>query len=335
MKKIYLVCQNKISYQNRIFQLNNPENRDNCLYPYFLLKQEFLKNGADLNTYDYLDKNAKIDYSLLFLDFPKNINYFLENHKNTDKFLIAYESPIKIPQNQDIKNSSYFKKIFTWNDNLADNKKYFKLNYAQKIIKNIDVGLENKNKLCCAIFGNKLQTHPLELYSERIKAIKWFEKNHLNDFDLYGECWDRHYFKDKLFYLNRLKPLTKMLKPNYPSYKGKTASKKETYKKYKFAVCYENAKFNSYITEKIFDCFFGSCLPIYLGAPNIAKHIPENTFIDKNDFKTYQELYSFIKNMPDKQYLEYLQNIKQFLNSDKVYPFSAECFAITIAKKTL
>lgn len=74
-------------------------------------------------------------------------------------------------------------------------------------------------------------------------------------------------------------------------------------------------------------------MPIYLGAPNIADYILENAFIDKRNFKNYEELYSFIKNMPDKKYLAYLDAIKNFIQSDKIYPFSAECFANTLVKE--
>jgi hypothetical protein len=40
-------------------------------------------------------------------------------------------------------------------------------------------------------------------------------------------------------------------------------SKKNTLEKYKFSICYENARdIPGYITEKIFDCFFAGCVPI-------------------------------------------------------------------------
>jgi len=34
----------------------------------------------------------------------------------------------------------------------------------------------------------------LGLYNEREKAIRRFEKNHLNDFELYGVSWDKYRF---------------------------------------------------------------------------------------------------------------------------------------------
>jgi|SRR3989344_1560068 len=332
MKNVFLICSNKVFYQNNIFKLDNPDNRDNCLYPYYLLQKELAKKGISLNTYDYL-KEGMDDYGLLFFDFPKNMDYYLQKHKNIDKFLLVYESPIKNPANQKTENHAFFKKIFTWNEALVDNKKYFKVNYAQLVPKEPDYNMREKNKLCAAIFSHKMQSHPNELYSERMKAIRWFEALHPQDFDLYGEGWDRYYFKNRLFHLNRLKFITKLLKPDFPSYKGPAQEKKQTYEKYRFAICYENSSFPNYITEKIFDCFFGFCVPIYLGASNINDHIPQNTFIDKRNFESYEALYAFIKNMPDSEYEKYLQEIKKFLESEKMYPFTAEYFAKTISEE--
>ena len=246
---IFLVSVYKHFYKNRIFRLENYQNYDERLrtYPYFLLHQKFQKRNIPLNTYDYLNKKYKDCYALIFIDIPVNFKRFLKKHKNIDKFLIVYESPIISVRNRELKNHQYFKKIFTWEDRLIDNKKYFKLSYANKIPRYLDLDLNKKQKLCTMIIGHKFKTHPLELYTERIKAIRWFEKNHPEDFDLYGIGWDRYYFHDKflgikLARLNRLKSLAKILGPNYPSWRGEVRSKKEIYKNYKFAICYENVK---------------------------------------------------------------------------------------------
>lgn len=71
-------------------------------------------------------------------------------------------------------------------------------------------------KLIKLIAGN----HPLELYSKRIEAIKWFEKNHLNDFYYHSNKYIR-------FLLNKTK-ISRFL-----SYKGKVESKKDILEKYK------------------------------------------------------------------------------------------------------
>lgn len=101
--------------------------------------------------------------------------------------------------------------------------------------------------------------------------------------------------------------------------------------KYKFAVCYENERgAPGYITEKIFDCFFSGCVPIYLGAPNVKDFIPEDTFVDKNKFINYEELYAFVNKMDDKKFNDYQQNVERYIKSDKIRLFSAENFANTV-----
>ena len=62
---------------------------------------------------------------------------------------------------------------------------------------------------------------------------------------------------------------------------GTLTSKNQTMQMYKFSICYENARgLPGYITEKIFDSFLAN-VPIYWGADNISKHIPDECFIDK------------------------------------------------------
>lgn len=312
---------------------------DDLMYPFVLLAQRLKELGHKVATID-TDNIEKFD-AVLFLDFPTYKNKYFRQLIRTglnNMYLLIIESPIVKPDNFDIKNHKYFKKIFTWSDDLVDNKKYFKINYSHNIPTEFNFNLDSKKKLCTMISGNKSAKHPNELYSERIKAVRWFEKNRPDDFDLYGIGWDRYNFYGeflgiKLARLNRLKILTKIIAPKFPSYKGTIKSKKEIYKKYKFAICYENARdFSGYITEKIFDCLLAGCVPIYLGASNITRHIPKETFIDKRNFKTYDELYSHIKNMPAEDYLKYQSSIAGFLKSNKSYPFSAECFVETIIK---
>lgn len=71
------------------------------------------------------------------------------------------------------------------------------------------------------------------------------------------------------------------------------------------------------------------------GAPNVTDHIPANTFIDRRNFKSYKELYSYLKNIPDKKYMGYLDAIRDFIESDKIYPFSAKCFADIITNEVV
>lgn len=329
-----MVCTSDFYYKNKIFDLSSPANRDNYYYPFYLLKNKFYEIDILLNTYDYLGESKDDAYKLLFFDIPKNINKYINIHCDKEKYLVIWESAIINPFNWKTSLHKHFKKIFTWNDDFIDNKKYFKINFSNKMPTNFDFNMEKKDKFCTMIARHKFGFHPLELYSERVKVIRWFEQNHPEDFDLYGIGWNDYYFKGVLSKLNRFEFLKIFFKPNYPSYNGAIQSKEKILQKYKFAICFENARnLPGYITEKIFDCFFAGCVPIYLGASNINEHIPKNTFIDRRYFKNYEELYKYLKRMSTTEYNNYLINIKEYLLSDKVYQFSGEYFAETITRE--
>lgn len=322
----------KFYLNNRQFDLfDEISNRDNCLYGSYLLKERFKERGINLSTQDInLPSGSQF---IIYNEMPKIKDIFLEKYN----YLIILESEVLRPDNWNLENHRNFKKIFTWNDKYVDNEKYFKINFSHKIPNKVEFNIKNKKKLCTMIVANKLKAHPLELYTERVNTIRWFEENHPEDFDLYGIGWDKYCFKGILSRLNRFNALRKiMIKPKYPSYKGPIESKKEVYKRYKFAICYENARdIPGYITEKIFDCFFAGCVPIYWGALNITAHIPANAFIDRRNFRSYEGLYSYLINMSDREYMGYLDAIEDFIKSDKIYPFSAESFTETLVNEIL
>ncbi|WP_170000225.1 glycosyltransferase family 10 [Campylobacter sp. RM9328] len=325
-----------IYLKNKVFDINDfIVNRDNSAYLYFKLKDVFFENRINLSTQDINSINeSKI---VIYNDMPK----ILPNREDIKKsYLLLFESELIKPENWNLEKHKYFNKIFTWNDKIIDNKKYFKINFSHLFPKSINKDLSKKEKLCTLIAGNKKVNHQLELYSRRIEAIRWFEKNHPNDFDFYGVGWDEYLFSNKYvrygFRKLKLSKLFKCFKSNFPSYKGKIDSKKEVLEKYKFAICYENARdIVGYITEKIFDCFFAGCIPIYWGANNITEHIPKECFIDKREFDSYEKLYEYITNLSDEKYLNYLDAIENYLNSSQADQFRAEFFANTIVKTIL
>lgn len=337
MKKACLVVSDYL-VGNKIF--NSSLHRDNFVDRFVQLKKAFELKGYDLSTQD-INSISDSEFVIYASNIPK-IMPSIECIKKS--YLILSESAFIRPDNYDIEKHIYFNKIFTWSDELVDGNKYIKLNYAHSFPDRINKELMNKKKLCVLIAGNKKpqakltqEILGLDLYNEREKAIRWFEKNHLDDFDLYGVGWDKYKFSGPkiIRVLNRV-PLLPVLIPkltgrSYVSYKGMVENKKPIMEKYKFSICYENARdIPGYITEKIFDSFFAGCVPIYWGANNVSDFIPVNTFIDKRNFMTYEELYLYLNNMPDNEYLNYLQNIEDYLNSEFSLPFKSEGFVKTI-----
>lgn len=328
MKKASIVTASYYA-RNKLFDLDDPvANRDNCLQPFYLLRKKMIEQHIDLATADIHSVNDS--EIVIYNEMPSTLPIGAAIEKS---YLLLFESELIRPDNWDLGKHRFFHKILTWHDELVDNEKYFKINFAQEIPQSISKDLTNKEKLCTLIAGNKKVSHRLELYSKRVEAIRWFEKYHPEDFDLYGIGWDSYRFNGPKIIraLNRIRPLTKFLAPSFPSYRGKVARKKEVLGKYKFAICYENARdIPGYITEKIFDCLFAGCVPIYWGAGNVTDYIPQECFIDKRDFESYEELYVFIHDMSDEDYLAYMEAIEAFLKSEKIYPFSSDYFAETI-----
>ena len=110
------------------------------------------------------------------------------------------------------------------------------------------------------------------------------------------------------------------------AYKGPAISKAQTLGEYTFALCFENAVIKGWITEKVFDCFFAGTVPIYWGAPDITNYVPENCFIDMRRFANYEELRTFLRSLEPKDILQFKENAKTFLASDRYSPFRKESF---------
>lgn len=323
--------------RNRLFDLSNIFlNRDNCLVPMAMLRTKFAENGFDLSTQDI--NQIGDSECVIYLEMPLELPQESDIEKS---FLLIFETELILPLNWDFSLHRFFKKIFTWNDDLVDFKKYFKINWSHIFPINASSSIENKTKFCCLIAGNKSSKHPLELYSKRLEVIRWFEKNHPESFELFGMGWNDFYFPNKFLIgqLNRLIFLRKLLgflAPRFPSFKGKIKEKKETLKQFKFSICYENAKgIPGYITEKIFDCFFACCVPIYWGAENVSSHVPKGCFIDKREFDSYEDLFRFLSKMSTSVYASYIDSAQAFLESPQSYVFTAKYFVETLFRETV
>lgn len=313
---------------NRIFEeFDHKINRDDSLRPFIELKRMLEAKGVLVATHD-IQPIETADVAL-FLDMPKGK---LVSKANRRDYLILFECEVIRPDNWNIKNHAAFDKIFTWNDDLVDNKKYFKLNFSFKFPPLRTVA---KEKLITLIAANKMFAHPKELYTARRNAIDWFAQNAPNDFDYYGHGWDRYLWTSNR-YIKKASYLWAhhlLGRAEKPCYRGAVESKYDVMQKYKFAICFENARdITGYVTEKIFDCFFAGCVPVYWGANNISNLVDESCYVDFRKFKSYDQLYHFISTMDDKTYRSYLDNIKKYLNGAKAYPYTSDYFVNTLVR---
>jgi alpha(1,3/1,4) fucosyltransferase len=318
---------------NRLFDLSNPRlNRDDCLYPYALLRERLAERGVDLATQD---RNRPEDSDLVICnEMPRPR---LSSDVHSKKILLIFETEVIRPDNWNLAAHADFDLVFTWHDGFAGKGRYRKFNFPNKLpASSREAAYRPRSALCAMIAGNKSSRHPLELYSERLRAIEWFERERPGGFDLYGMGWDRRTFAGLFRPFNRLPPLRRALAPARPSYRGPVASKLDTYSKYRFAICYENVRATpGYITEKIFDCLFAGCVPVYLGAPNIADYVPADCFVDRSRFDGYPALYDFMAGMSESDRQRYVDAAMDFVHGPRMDAFGPERFAQSIADAAL
>ncbi len=158
-----------------------------------------------------------------------------------------------------------------------------------------------------------------ELYSERLRAIKFFSSS--PGFDLYGGRWER-------------KPFFPFW--SYRAYVQKcwrgyvNGDKIKTFASYRFSLAFENSQYPGYVSEKIFDSFLAGCIPVYLGAPDVTDYVPADCFIDMRAFKDYGALLIHLQSLSDVECALYRDRIKHYLISQKNNIFSKRKFAETL-----
>lgn len=332
--------------QDGLFDSANPRNRDDCLEPFRLLKEYAKTKGIEFHTPDVLLlQEKKADFSLHIESIASNISCAIP------EYLIRFETPLTVPLNANFAYLNHFKHIFTWDldllegcgHNLAfqgiDINKFIQVRTPNPIPKNLSVNVAplaySKRSIFCSLIASNRHANVVdsrELYSQRVKVIRWFEKNALDHFHLYGNGWNvpekRFGFIGKMRYRSEKVIPFITRKPVFSSYKGPAKTKHEILSQSKFAICFENARdIRGYLTEKIFDCLFAGCIPIYWGEPNIEKWLPKECFIDFRRFDSYEELYQFLRNMKEAEFTKYQKAGYQFIFSQDFEKHSSMDFA--------
>ena len=322
-----------------------PSTRDNCTEPYIRLKEKFEGIGYVLEE----TKNQSLEDTewIFFWDCsslkPRNkIKARIRGYSSRDLFLEAkkagmykkmvlflFEPPSVCPENYDLSLHDDFSVIFTWDPSLVDGKKYYKLYLPSptdfpQVIK---VPF-TKKKLMVNITSYKFSSHPKELYGEIRRTIRCFEEKYPNEFDLYGLFWNMN-LKQRLMHWRM-----KFLERNeyFPSYRGVAGDKSGIFPKYKFALCYENMSHPGYVSLKIMDCLRSGCVPVYLGAPDIADYVDSDAFIDRRDFKSIDDMGKYLSSLEETEYERYIEAGKDYKESDRFKLFLSENFVNTIVR---
>ncbi len=277
-------------------------------------------------------KNLKNYAYIITLEAPHaQENYkSLFNYPKENVLLFSFEGQITHPLSHDPKYHGCYSKIFTWNDDLVDNKRYFKtlFPFSDPLPLLDDVVPFDQKKLCVLMGTNNVYHHPIENYSGRERLINFFENIPAADFDFYGYGWASRYKNWKGFLdWSRESPIFEVGNFTY----SRRYTKINVIKNYKFDIVYENCKDqNGYLTERLFDTFAAGCVPVYWGSKNIGTYIPLSCLIMRNAFASDDHLYSYLKNMKEEEYVRYQDAIRAFLISKEIKKLRTSYFIESI-----
>lgn len=323
--------------KDALFDPDTPLNRDDCLSSYRLLRKKLAALGWETHTQDHYRERGITPDSVLFTDMPPggDPDVLLGTWAGrVRKLAVLLECRVIKPENWKPHAHEAFDVIFTWDESYVDGRKYFKVNFSNPFPSSTLRFSDGRDLFCVLIAANKRSSHPLELYSERENTLRWFERNHPGEFELYGIGWDRRVFGGSFPFrvLNRFPAVAKLFASSYPSYRGAVKSKRPVMAKSRFSICYENAReIPGYITEKIFDCFFSGTIPVYWGAPDISKYVPTECFIDRRSFADHESMYEFMKGLSDRDRECYQAAAAAYIASPAAYQFSDVYFAETVS----
>ena len=280
---------------------------------YILLKELFSKNDISLDTQD-ITKDFNSDFTI-YIDY--------QEPKSKLNYLIVREPPTIIPNNHKIQKLKYFEKVFTWNSDLENYKNIFKINTLSFDLENLNILDNNSKDGYLLVVSNKKSSSKYENYSKRFEVIDFFE-NQNKKFHLYGTGWHHKSYKNNIINKicnNRYIKIRADLPINY---KGEIKNKINLGSKFLFQFAIENTKnVKGYISEKIFDCFFSGSIPIYSGSSDIKNYIPENIFINFDDFNNLQELIRYTQSLEKNKIELFREGIRNFFSSENIKYFDS------------
>lgn len=336
---------------DQLFHPTPAQNRDDCLAPFLHLAEALRARGIAVHTADRLAANRDVNRVNVYFSMG-NIRRYEALSKRPDTVLSAFvtlEAPIICPSTfrELPRVSRRFNRIFSFTtpEAVADfgcaGLEFQRFRFPQAYDRVFDDLWRREDRgFLIMINVNKLpRLRWNELYTERLRAMAYFAEN--AEIDLYGVNWDSMpYITGETWIPATLTRARRAIWRNLPLvklyryedvarkvYKGPVDSKYQALARYRFAVCYENLILPGWVTEKMIDCLLAGTVPIYWGAPDITDYVPEDCFIDRRRFETYDDLLAFLRSVSDREVRRYKENARDYLASELYRPFTKEAFA--------
>ena len=319
---------------NSLFAQDDSVHRYNPTFTPRLLRQTFLEQGVEINTPD-LNAGRDVAFELHLEGRPLG-------ERLRPRFLIALENPNINNLNASSDYCQQFDGVFAWDPRLFHVPQVTPILIPHPMECGEFFGWDQRPRFSCLINANKAfkEVLPSDLYLERLKTIRWYEKNAPDQFDLYGMGWEKSV--PAYTAVGRLARLGSRLKtrlfgvPPFPSYRGAVSDKAAVLRTTRFSYCYENSRdLSNYITEKIFDSLAQGCVPVYWGADNVLDYIPADCFVDRRQFANTAEVHRFLSTISAQEYARYQTHIANFMTGAVAAKFSSAHFARQVVDQVL
>ncbi|MDA8855605.1 glycosyltransferase family 10 [Alphaproteobacteria bacterium] len=314
-------------HKNQFFNLDSALNRDNTLRPNNELKRRLESFGYPVFTADMLDEirplyeGCRFHYWGFGVPVSRALAFACDNLEKIGAAL--FEPPLVKPADyRDLKSlTKIFSKVFLHNSvgdgyelsDDVDTSKIEKLIWTNRNYTNADASAAPAKRLkkFSMIAGAHFQkARPENGYGKRLEAIECLAPK--SALDLYGFGWQRVQIRalfGSLFW--RFKLWRYGLDVCSPT------SKNDVYRHYDFALCFENMPMTGYITEKLFDALFAGCIPVYWGASDIAHYVPQDCYINLDDFPDMQACFDHCLGLSAAEKNAYRTAISRFLVSSE------------------
>ncbi|SFQ46708.1 glycosyltransferase family 10 domain-containing protein [Hymenobacter arizonensis] len=356
MKATLVVLNESDFLQNRIFSDLPIKGVKNYGYMFAELRRQLAEHGVELATQDiHPPEESSLVIGLDVVDFFQTYR----RSPSQRLYLLLNEPETYYPEVWKKENHAVFDRVFTYDYSLADGNKYIHHYFAIDLdgyppFQHVTEEEFNQRKLLVLMAGMFQFTRPKSrsgsLLYTRYRSLRWFGKNMPQQFAFYsrGVASDSYGTFRGLGVLQRLLPsvVTERLVDVVGARRRRIVEslnlgpvppldKLKVIRSFRFVICYENTRAMGYISEKIFDCIFAGCVPVYLGEPDIQSFVPAECFIDRRKFATDASLADFLTQMPYSEYAKYIHAMHSFTVGLERQKFGSSANANRIVKVIL
>jgi hypothetical protein len=296
--------------------------------------------GKELNiTFATADVMPKQDADILIYMFPPNSPKDVLAQKlrcpGQKAILVIWETALGSRYVFNPRNHVAYDAVFTYRNNLVDDKRYFPLPPRAYYRHRIAIGLPfGQRRIGCLVGTNwKIRRHsglftmrkgwdfslrdwidyafcPGELISFRAEVGKACATYESGGFDVFGQGWDL---------LRETRDVCLGVpKESTLSYVGK----------YRYYFAIENQTSDcGLISERVWDALWGDSVPVYLGHTGLDQFVPRECYIDARQFDQPAKMLEWLHRTPESAWARYHRAGREFIHSNAVEKFLPEAFA--------